>query len=146
MSAIDPKPPYRVAVMVQIYSDTLAPEEISARLGLSPTRTAKKGPKTGKFTGRISTVPQHFWHLSSEDRLDSTDLAVHIEWILGQLDSVSAELSRVAETGVTRMDLHGVVWTNGTSAYVTLTPTLLQRLAKRGLSLQLEFADYGDDD
>jgi uncharacterized protein DUF4279 len=136
----------RVAVQALIYSDTLSPEEISARLELQPTTTTEKGIKFGKRTGTRVDVPRHMWQLSSESHVPGQNFTDHLDWILAKLFAVRERLGALRKSGQLQSSLVGVVWTSGTSAHVQLSPRHAEMLAALQLELRLEFADYGDDD
>ena len=80
-----------------IYSATLAPEKISQRLGIEPTRTAALDPESKYKHCR----EQHFWLLSTQDQLDSTDHIDHLHEIFGQLEGKATVLNSLRNEGCT---------------------------------------------
>ena len=138
--------PVRVAVQSLIYSEALAPDEISSRLDLQPTKTAEKGVKHGKRTGSPVDVPRNMWQLSSESHVTELDLTSHLDWMLSKLFPVREQLRTLRDNGTIECALVGVVWTNGTSAHVRFETRQMEMLVMLGMELQLEFADYGNDD
>lgn len=142
----DRTPPMRVAVQVMVYSESLAPAEITARLGLEPTATAEKGVKHGKRTNTAIDVPRNMWQLSSESHGLGADLTSHLEWVLSKLSPARERLRALRDDGSIQCALVGVVWTSGTSVHVRLPTRLMEMLVALQLEFQLEFADYGQDD
>jgi hypothetical protein len=138
--------PIRAAVRALIYSETLAPEEITSRLDLQPTKTAEKGVKYGKRTGTRYDVPRHMWQLSSESHVSAVDLTSHLDWLLSRLFPIRERLRVLRDSGEIQCVLVGVVWTAGTGAYIRLPTHLMEMLVALDLQLDLEFADYGEDD
>jgi len=135
----------RIAVQAVIYSGVLAPEEITARLGLQPTNVAVKGLKYGSETGTPVNVPRHMWRLSSEPNVEASNFGKHLDWLLSKLLPVRNELSAIRNSGVVNFHMICVVWTSGTSAHIGISRDQMDALVCLGFDLQLEFSDYGDD-
>ena len=135
----------RVAVRALIYSDTLAPEEITSRLDLQPTETTEKGVKYGKRTGTRMNVPRHLWQLSSESHVAAMDLISHFDWLLARLFPIRERLRALRESGAIECHLRGVVWTSNDAAHVQLPIRVMEMLVELQLEPELQFADYGDD-
>jgi len=91
--------PIRAAVRALLYSETLAPEEITSRLDLQPTKTAEKGVKYGKRTGTQYDVPRHMWQLSSESHVSAVDLTSHLDWLLSRLFPIRERLRVLRDSG-----------------------------------------------
>ncbi len=139
-------PPVRVAVEFVIYSDTLSSDEVSNRLGIQATGSAAKGVKLGKRTRTPITIPRHMWQLSSEAHVGASDLGSHLTWVLAKLSPLQEQLREIRTVGSAEFRLVGRVWTSGTSVHVQLSKPVLNALVTLDLELQLEFADYGQDE
>jgi hypothetical protein len=63
-----------------IYRDDLEPNVVTERLGVSPSKTQRKGE-----TGLLDSVPVGGWFLSSKGHVESRDVRRHIVWVLDQL-------------------------------------------------------------
>jgi hypothetical protein len=74
------------------------------------------------------------------------ELSAHLEWLVGRLLANRNRLKALCESGQCECVLSGVVWTSGTSAHVRLEARHVEMLVDLQLGLQLEFADYGDND
>lgn len=139
-------PPARVAVEFLIYSDALSPDEVSNLLGIQATGSATKGVKLGERTHTPIAIPRHMWQLSSEPHVVAADLGSHLSWLLAKLFPLQEQLRAIRNMGSTDLCLVGRVWTSGTSAHVRISKPAMEALLATDLELQLEFADYGDDE
>jgi len=70
----------------------LDPEEITQLLKLAPSRSFKAGDQRGTTSLRWS---HGYWGISSEGSIHSTDLEVHLEWLISQLLPVRNKLNEV---------------------------------------------------
>jgi hypothetical protein len=138
--------PARVTVDLLIYSDALAPQEITSRLDLQPTKMTEKGVKYFQQTGDRMNIPRHLWVLASESNLVATDLISHLDWLLARLFPIRERLRALRESGAVDCHLRGVVWTRNDAAHVQLPIRVMEMLVELQLELELEFADYGEDD
>lgn len=138
--------PTRVAVVLVIYSEAVSPSELTSRLGIEPTKKTEKGPKLGKESGALMQIPRHVWQLSSESNVSTMELASHLDWLLERLMPIHQQLAALRENERAECVLSGIVWTSGTSAHVRIATRHMEALVTLRLNLQLEFADYGDDD
>lgn len=136
----------RTAVQLLIYSGTFEADEISFRLNLQPTRTEKKGVKYGKRTGTRVELARHMWQFSSESHVSAADFTSHLDWVLSRVFPIRERLQALRDSGAVECALVGLMWTSGTSAYARISIDHMQRLISLRLDLQLEFADYGEDD
>jgi len=80
-------------VTLCIYRDHLDPTQISARLGLKPTDSFRRGEPIVTKRRRYSDHPTGGWLLSSRDRVPSEELEVHLAWLLQQIEP-AAEVIR----------------------------------------------------
>lgn len=78
--------PYAVFM---IRGESVDPDEITAVLGISPTRCKKRGDPLGK-KGRTWSIG--LWNISSADLVESGNLEHHILWLLRQLEPVKEHL------------------------------------------------------
>lgn len=115
---------------LRIYSQTVAPDEVTAALGVQPTRTLLAGEQRG---GKVSNL--HGWFLSSEGRVQSRDLRRHLDWVLDQLATGPNPTQQVMAR------IPGRVWADISCLWVsavghggpTLSPKQMQRMARLGL-------------
>lgn len=135
----------RVAVQLVIYSENLSPEGIAAHLNLQPTRTTEKGVKVGARTGTSVVVPRHLWEISTEFQVATRDFQCHLDWLLSKLQPVREQLRAIRDDPKNRCSMVAVIWTNGDIAHVQLAANHLRALVDLQLSIEFEFADYGED-
>ena len=66
-----------------IYSDTLTSSMLTSIIKIHPDNIVYKGEKLhlGEF------AQNHGWFLSTQDKIESCDLATHIQWLLDQLEN-----------------------------------------------------------
>lgn len=72
----------------------LSPDEVTSRLGLSPTDTFVRGD-----VRHAAPMRHDGWFLSSKAAVDSKDARRHLDWILDQLCTQRAALRALVEQG-----------------------------------------------
>src|SRR5437762_3088576 len=73
----------------QLWSKDLNPDEITARLKLTPSISFRAGDQRG-LSNR--TWPHGYWGFTSQNEIPSKDLAVHLEWLLNQIEPAGKEI------------------------------------------------------
>jgi hypothetical protein len=126
-----------------ICSDTIAPESISARLGISPTGTNRKGEVWNNRTGKL--FPYHCWQLSSPAER-SWDLNDQIAKVMAQLVPAKEPLaSLLAERG-TEAHFSSVIWMYGGRTPAIYLSSPVVKFAG-DLGIDFDFDTYiGDDE
>lgn len=76
-----------------IRGQDLDPDEITKNLGISPAYKFKPGDRHGENNQSIRK--QGFWSITSGRQVKSTDLELHLEWILSQLEAVKSQLESI---------------------------------------------------
>jgi len=127
-----------VHVALRLRGD-LAPEEITRRLGLSPTSQFSKGEVVG--SGRSGRVRGHAtWFLESKSAIDAETIEPHLLWLLDLIEPRATELTALLAAGV-----HGDVgcfWaSSGTGGGPWISPASMARLGALALPLVISF--YG---
>ena len=75
----------------RLISNSLAPEIISNRLKIKADFSSRKGePIPGKRKAVIAK--RNVWYITSEDRIHSTSLERHLEFLLGKLEPRADEI------------------------------------------------------
>jgi hypothetical protein len=141
-----PLGPTRIDVILVVYSEALSPSELTSRLGIEPTKTTEKGTKLGRRSGALTQVPKHVWQLSSESSVPTMEMANHLDWLIARLMPIREQLAALQNSKEVECALSGIVWTSGSSAHLRITTRHMEALVALRLNLQLEFADYGNDD
>ena len=78
-----------------IYHDDLDPDNVTARLGISPSETRRKGET--RRSGHV--IPVGGWFISSKGHVESRDVRRHIAWILDQIAESEDELQQLQNEG-----------------------------------------------
>jgi hypothetical protein len=117
----------------RIAGDALRPDEITAILGLEPTRSGVKGERYSPGHGGVSRTS--FWLLKCPLR-DSLPLTEHLKWLLDIVEPKFDSISTAAE-GSTIMFLCGFASGNGQGGF-TLDATTLQRIAGLRVPLSID--------
>lgn len=103
------------------------PDEITQLLGITPAYKYKRGDLHGENNQMVRK--QGLWSITSAEKIESSDLQLHIEWLLTQLEPVKSPLSSI----VSRPDIYAEIscifnlftieWDD------RLEPNLLERIA-----------------
>ena len=116
----------------RIAGDALRPDQVTAILGLEPTRSGVKGER---FRPGDSTVSRASFWLLKCPLSDSLPLTEHLEWLLDVVEPKFSSISAAAE-GSTMMLLCGFSSGNGQGGF-TLDAKTLQRIAHLGVALSV---------
>ena len=126
---------------LRIWGDDLDPATISTHLALTPSRAFKRGD----IRGQHGVWRHGCWGLTSEDQVFSTDLALHIAWVLDKLEPVQLQLQALREDPGISADVF-CFWASATgNGGPVFSPTLLGRLAALNLVLGLDIYFVGED-
>ena len=120
---------------LRIYHDELEPDVVSARLGLKPSASQKKGQSLAP--GRLASLGG--WFLSSQHQVSSKDVRRHVDWIIGQLGGKEAQFLRLQDEGYETDIFCYWLSANGHGG-PELDPELMRRLAS--LRLPIGFDIY----
>jgi hypothetical protein len=121
----------RAYVRLKIISDAITPEQISASVGINPTKSWRVGDRREPT---IVHENDNGWVLES-DLPHEAPLEAHVESLLARLAPLSGEIEALAE--VTAVEFSCVV-------YAKETPTLyfekswLRQIVKLGASLDID--------
>ena len=80
---------------LRIYHDELDPHVVSLRLGLTPSKSQKKGHALGPNR----TAPVGGWFLSSKGHVTSKDVRRHVAWLLDQMAGREAQFLKLQDEG-----------------------------------------------
>lgn len=115
----------------------LNPQEITDSTGLSPSMSFKKGD----YRNKSDKWKHNYWSLSSRDKIQSSNLFNHIEWLMNQIEPVKAKFLDI----VNNKDISAEIscfWILPTNnEQLILKPELLNKIG--GLGLQLNLDIYG---
>ena len=131
------------AASLRFFGDDLDPDALTLLLGHQPTNSERKGQEiVSKITGKKRTARSGGWRLSAERR-EPGDLDAQISEILGQLTddmSIWQDL-----TSRFRADVFCGLFMEEGNEGTSLSNETLQRLAKRGLTIDFDIYDSPDE-
>lgn len=112
----------------------LNPDEVTTFLGINPSMSFKCGDKRG-----VTGIWKHnFWSLSSQEQIGSNNLAIHLEWLMSQLEPVESNLSELLD----RKDIEGEIscfWILPTDHEIfTISPALLSKISMLNLGFSVD--------
>jgi hypothetical protein len=88
-------------VTLCVYPGAISTEEVSARLGLTPTRVQAATDRVARADGNVQAATPSAWFLSSKSHVVSRDFRRHLDWLLDQLVARALELSSLRAAGTT---------------------------------------------
>ncbi|MCU0733051.1 MAG: DUF4279 domain-containing protein [Hyphomonas sp.] len=135
MSTSQPLPTIRASIVVSQFEDN--PAQVSAYLGLKPTRCGKKGDGyrnvLGAETGRI--IQESYWSLHSNVG-PRAPLSAHIKDILAQTSVATEKFAALSQRS--RITLRVTVIPDGTLPLLEVDGDLLVGLAKLQCALAID--------
>lgn len=130
----------RTWATLRLSGSNLDPEEITSRLGITPSDSLHAGDQHGKH-GEFAYKRGH-WSITSQKALTSRDLEEHIDWVLDQLRPAAEELKALLARGDIEGDMVCFWETEaseeGQAARLLFSPRILGRIASLNLVLDIE--------
>jgi hypothetical protein len=83
-----------------VYADDLDPAAVTARLGITPTRSFKHGERITTRRATYGNHPTGGWLLESRDQIQSDDLDVHLTWLLDRLRPATSAIHSLRDEGL----------------------------------------------
>jgi hypothetical protein len=121
---------------LRLYGDALIPEGITRLFRIEPSDSAVKGEVSKSPSGKSRQAPTGRWILGTAEKLNSTSLEKHIEWILDRLASIDLKAEDLP--GVESADIF-CYWNSANGhGGPEFSPQLMGRLAQNGLTLSLD--------
>ena len=115
---------------LRIFSDDLAPEEISEALGIQPTDTFRKGdPHSGGKLRRKANG----WFYSTEKLTESKDSRRHLDIILNALDGKEGQIRNLQSKGC-KTDITSY-WLSGGQGGPWLMPDQMLKLGALNIDI-----------
>lgn len=123
----------RTHATLRLWGKHLDPDDVTRRLRCVPSEYHRLGDRRGKS----GTWSHGYWALYSEHQVRSTDLALHLEWLLDHIEPVQSQLAALMAE-----DIHAdffCFWESLTGhGGPNFSPALLRRLGAVGLELGLD--------
>jgi hypothetical protein len=128
---------------LRFFDDDLDPDELTKLLGCPPTKSESKGEEiVGKVTGQKRIARSGGWRLSAERR-EPGNFDDQISEILDQLTDDMNIWQNL--TSRFRADVFCGLFMKEVNEGISLSNETLQRLAKRGLTIDFDIYDSSDD-
>ncbi len=133
----------RTHATLLVYPGDVDPREVTARLGIEPTRWQRRG-EAGHRPGRPSWVaPLNGWFLESKAQVESKDSRRHVDWLLDRLAAKGDAIRSLQAEGCTLV--MSCYWASQSGeGGPTIPPAQMRRLAD--LDIELWFDFYGPYD
>jgi hypothetical protein len=123
----------RTFATLRIWGKLLNPDDVTTRLRINPSEKHAFGDRRGNK----GTWTQGYWGITSEGTVVSTDLAMHIAWLLDRIEPVRENFSAL-RTDAVHADVF-CFWESSTgNGGPRFPPHLLRRLADLSLELGLD--------
>jgi Domain of unknown function (DUF4279) len=136
----------RVVAELLIYGDELEPDVLSERLGISPSRSKRRGQITTNSLGRSRIAKVGMWFLSSENNVESKELRRHLDWLISQLRDLVSELRVLQNEPHVWMNITVIWWSNSGDGGFTLEPKHMRAMADMNVECRFGLALYGPED
>lgn len=133
----------RSCATLRFFGDDLVPESISALLGAEPSESCTKGQELiGRSTGKVRIAKTGSWRLQAKERKPE-DLEAQVFELLEQLTD---DLTVWESLSIYKPDLFCGVFMAGSNDGLPLSARALLALGQRGIALDLDIYDHGDED
>jgi len=136
----------RTIAELRIYGYDLEPEVVTARFGIQPSRTQKRGETWVGFRGCVSQYKIGGWFLSSEGQVQSKDIRHHLNWLLEKLLPAKQEILRLQISYGISMTVYCIWWSRFGCGGPALWPQQMRLLADLNLECGFDFSFFGDDE
>jgi len=112
----------------------LEPQRVTEILGIIPSRSFRRGD----WRTETKKWPHGYWTLTSSGNVESMDLALHIQWLIDQLEPVQPGLIQLLKEKSISAVL-SCFWTlQAGHGGLSLNHHLLDRIATLGLNVELD--------
>ena len=112
----------------------LDPQAVTELLGITPSRSFKRGD----IRTEQKKWPHGFWGLTSDERIQSPDLALHIEWVISQIEPNKEMLVELINGKNIDAEISCFWILPKSREGLSLSSELLERIAALGLNLNLD--------
>ena len=112
----------------------LDPNDVTERLGITPSRSFKRGDRRGEK----GKWPFGFWSLESDGQIQSTDLILHIEWLINKLEPSASQIRELVHEQALDARI-SCLWISPECHHeLDIHPRLIRKIADLGLELSFD--------
>lgn len=124
----------RTFATFRLWGKDLEPSRVTEMLNLAPSKAFKRGDRRTE----TNEWPHGYWGITSENQVLSTDLALHIEWLIDRLEPVQSQLAQIMAAEGVQADIF-CFWESRTGhGGLIFGPKLLAGMAALNLQLGLD--------
>jgi hypothetical protein len=113
----------------------LVPQAITDAIGIHPTKSFKQGD-VRKGTKKW---PHGYWELTTKETVQSADLSIHLEWLVGQLEPSKTKLTEIIGQDGIDAEISCFWILPSSHESLSLSAELLIKIASLGIQLDLDF-------
>ena len=133
----------RTHATLLIYPGDIDPPQVTARLGVEPTRWQRRGESGHRASRPAWVAPLNLWSLESKGNVESKDSRRHVDWLLDQLALREAAI-RSLRAEDCKMAINCLWTTQSGHGGPMVPPEQMRKLAD--LDIELWFDFYGPYD
>jgi len=113
-----------------IRSDTLDPQDVTERMGLTPAHSFRQGDKYSTKDGRILERPFGVWQVRSDGMIDSTEIEQHAQYVLSVIEPVRESLTPYLNDESIYVEIRIWCETESETGGYSLSSNIMARLAR----------------
>ena len=126
--------PARVYATFILRGKDLDPQDVTERMSIIPSRSFKRGDRrTVK-----KKWPHGFWALTSDGHIDSTDLSLHLDWLVKQLEPSNSSIQEIIHDSDFKAEI-SCLWISPEDHNGLILPSqLISKIAELGVELSFD--------
>ncbi len=130
---IDKENKYVYATII-LRGEGLNPQEVTDTFGLVPSMSFSRGD----YRNETDKWKHSFWSLTSQGKIQSSNLVSHIEWLMKEIGPIRTKLMDILSRNDVTAEI-SCFWILPTdNEQITLDLGLIRKIADLGLSLKLD--------
>lgn len=133
---------FAISCAIWLRGEHLDPDLITARLGITPTSTRRKGQVHHTSAGTAITAPVGIWKLHVHG--DGSDFQPTISTLLSLFSHIDQGLMTLPRVADPLLDIYGAAdrGEDHDAAYLSLSPQQVQRLAALDLAVDVSLSFF----
>jgi len=123
-----------VYVKISIRGKGLIPQEVTNSLGLTPSISFSQGD----YRNKTDKWKHNYWSFSSQDKIQSLDLASHLEWIINQIEPVKAKFLEILNKNDIAAEIRCFWILPSDHEALSLNVDLIKKIADLGIKMEID--------